>query len=135
MKHLLKCLLLATALGLSGMSTNAAPVTDLASGATGRIEFQSMNPPDRWQYARLNMQNTSQQVVWGDLLMPKKVSGKVPALEPIQNDSTLLRFLCRHFNSPQATERKCWHDDHRLLRPQLLPMRLASLNALNAALL
>jgi dienelactone hydrolase len=80
MNHSMKCLLVATALGLSGIHTNAAPVTDLASGATGRIEFQSMNPPDRWQYARLNMQNTPQQVVWGDLLMPKSASGKVPAL-------------------------------------------------------
>ena len=80
MKHSMKCLLMATVLGLSGMLANAAPVADLASGATGRIEFQSMNPPDRWQYARLNMQNTSQQVVWGDLLMPKNITGKVPAL-------------------------------------------------------
>ena len=39
-----------------------------------------MNPPNRWEYARLNMQNTKPAVVWGDLLMPKNINGKVPAL-------------------------------------------------------
>ena len=58
----------------------AAPLADLSGGQTGRIEYESMNPPNRWEYARLNMQNTKQAVVWGDLLMPKNVSGKVPAL-------------------------------------------------------
>jgi dienelactone hydrolase len=58
----------------------AAPIANLSGGQTGRIEYESMNPPNRWEYARLNMQNTPQQVVWGDLLMPKNASGKVPAL-------------------------------------------------------
>lgn len=58
----------------------AAPLADLKEGQTGRIEFQSINSPNRWQYARLNLQNTTTQMVWGDLLMPKNISGKVPAL-------------------------------------------------------
>jgi hypothetical protein len=29
-----------------------------------RIEFDSINSPDRWQYARLNLQNTQKQRVW-----------------------------------------------------------------------
>jgi predicted dienelactone hydrolase len=58
----------------------AAPLADLSGGQTDRIEFQSMNPPNRWEYARLYMQNTPKQVVWADLLMPQNVSGKVPAL-------------------------------------------------------
>ena len=74
MKHIV----LALALGTNFAS--AAPLANLSDRQTGRIEFDSMNPPDRWQYARLNMQNTKHQVVWGDLLMPKNVNGKVPAL-------------------------------------------------------
>jgi dienelactone hydrolase len=58
----------------------AAPLADLSGGQTGRIEFQSINTPDMWQYARRNTSNTTQQTIWGDLLMPKTVSGKVPAL-------------------------------------------------------
>jgi hypothetical protein len=58
----------------------AAPLSDLSAGQTGRIEFQSINVPDMWQYARKNTSNTTQQTVWGELLMPKAVSSKVPAL-------------------------------------------------------
>lgn len=75
MKKFVATILLALSAGV-----NAAPVNDLSAGQTGRIEYDSMNPPNRWEYARLNMQNTTQAVVWGDLLMPKNVSGKVPAL-------------------------------------------------------
>ena len=80
MKHSMKCLLVASTLGLSGMFTNAAPLSDLSAGQTGRIEFESITPPNRWEYARLNLQNTKHAVVWGDLLMPKNINGKVPAL-------------------------------------------------------
>lgn len=75
MKKFVATILLALSAGV-----NAAPVNDLSAGQTGRIEYESMNPPNRWEYARLNMQNTTQAVVWGDLLMPKNISGKVPAL-------------------------------------------------------
>lgn len=80
MKPSMKYLLLAVALGSIGMYTNAAPLSNLSGGQTGRIEFESITPPNRWEYARLNLQNTKQAVVWGDLLMPKNASGKVPAL-------------------------------------------------------
>ena len=68
------------------MLTKAAPFTDLAAGQTGRIEFQSITPPDRWQFVRKNMDNTKATTVYGDLLMPRKASGKVPAVV-ISHDS------------------------------------------------
>lgn len=80
MKHVTFPVLWTIALAIGGSSAMATPVENLAGGQTGRIEYQSMNPPNRWEYARLNMQNTQQAVVWGDLLMPKNISGKVPAL-------------------------------------------------------
>jgi dienelactone hydrolase len=80
MKHSVKCLLVAVALGLSGIYAHAAAISDLSGGQTGRIEFQSINVPDLWQYARKNTSNTTQQTITGDLLMPKAISGKVPAL-------------------------------------------------------
>ena len=80
MKHSMKCLLVAAALGLGGMYANAAPLSDLSAGQTGRIEFNSITPQSIWSYARRNTTDTKQVVVWGDLLMPKNVSGKMPAL-------------------------------------------------------
>lgn len=58
----------------------AAPLSDLSAGQTGRIEFQSMTPQSIWTYARKNMTDTKSVVVWGDLIMPKTPSGKVPAV-------------------------------------------------------
>ena len=78
MKNNFKPILIATVLACS--CAVAAPLVDLSSGQTGRIEYESVDPPNRWEYARLNLQNTKQAVVWGDLLMPKNISGKVPAL-------------------------------------------------------
>ena len=78
MKHLFNLIWTVSVLGCT--CAVAAPIADLSGGQTGRIEYESMNPPNRWEYARLNMQNTKQAVVWGDLLMPKNISGKVPAL-------------------------------------------------------
>lgn len=46
----------------------------------GRIEFQSITVSSRWDYARLNLTNTQETTVFGDLLMPKNVTGKVPAV-------------------------------------------------------
>lgn len=64
----------------------AVPVSDLAAGQTGRIEFNSITPPDRWQFVRKNMDNTKAATVYGDLLMPRRVTGKVPAVV-ISHDS------------------------------------------------
>ncbi len=61
-------------------AAHAAPASDLGSGQTGRIEFNSITPQSMWSYARRNMTETKQVVVYGDLLMPKTVNGKVPAL-------------------------------------------------------
>jgi dienelactone hydrolase len=58
----------------------AAPLADLAGGQTGRIEFSSITPASMWTYARKNMTDTKPVVVFGDLLLPKAVNGKVPAL-------------------------------------------------------
>ncbi len=77
MKHIV----LAIALAASFTSAaSAAPLTDLSGGQTGRIEFISITPLSMWSYARRNMTGTKQVVVYGDLLMPKNTTGKVPAL-------------------------------------------------------
>lgn len=80
MKHVTFPVPLTIAIAICGSSAMAAPVENLAGGQTGRIEFQSINTPDMWQYARKNTSNTTQQTVWGDLLMPKAVNSKVTAL-------------------------------------------------------
>lgn len=80
MKHSVKCLLVAVTLCLGGMYANAAPLSDLSAGQTGRIEFNSITPQSIWSYVRRNMTDTKQVVVYGDLLMPKNTTGKVPAL-------------------------------------------------------
>ena len=58
----------------------AAPLSDLSAGQTGRIEFQSITPQSIWTYARKNMTDTKSVTVLGDLLMPKNISDKVPAV-------------------------------------------------------
>lgn len=64
----------------------AAPLDTLAGGQTGKIEYQSITPPDRWQFIRKNLDNTKTVTVHGDLLMPSKVDGRVPAVV-ISHDS------------------------------------------------
>lgn len=59
-------------------SVVAAPIDSLRDGQTGRIEFMSSNPANRWQMIRGHL--GEQQVVFGDLLMPRNVTGKVPAV-------------------------------------------------------
>jgi dienelactone hydrolase len=86
MKQQMKNLLGFAALALSCMHGNATPLSDLSAGQTGRIEFQSITPPDRWQFVRKNMDNTKSVAVFGDLLMPRKLTGKVPAVV-ISHDS------------------------------------------------
>ena len=61
-------------------TAQAAALVDLSGGNTGRIEYQSITPPDRWQFVRKNMDNTKTVTVYGDLLMPRNASGKVPAV-------------------------------------------------------
>ena len=58
MKHLFNLIWTVSVLACTGAV--AVPLADLSGGQTGRIEFESMNPPNRWEYARLNMQNTTQ---------------------------------------------------------------------------
>ena len=69
-----------TILVLACTGAVAAPLADHSGGQTGRIEFNSITPPSLWQYVRRNMTDTKSVTVWGDLLMPKNVTGRVPAL-------------------------------------------------------
>lgn len=59
---------------------SAEPLDTLSGGQTGKIEYNSITPPDRWQFVRKNMTNTKPVVVYGDLIMPSQVNGKVPAV-------------------------------------------------------
>jgi dienelactone hydrolase len=78
MKAFLASLLFAVAVS----AAHAQPVEALSDGRVGRIEFKSSTSPNRWEYARLNLRNTTEVVVWGDLLMPRGIGkgNKVPAL-------------------------------------------------------
>lgn len=69
-----------TVLAICGLSAVAAQFANLSGGQTGRIEFDSITPPDRWQFVRKNLDNTKAATVFGDLLMPRKTGGKVPAV-------------------------------------------------------
>ena len=72
--------LIVLALSIPAIGTAYAQSESLSDGRSGRIEFQSINVPDMWQFARKNTSNTRAQTVWGDLLLPKTISGKAPAL-------------------------------------------------------
>lgn len=77
MKHILATI----AVFASTAIAHAAPLADLSGGQTGRIEFDSITPPDRWQFIRKNLDNTKPVTVYGDLLMPRSMGdGKVPAV-------------------------------------------------------
>lgn len=80
MQYQLIKVLYGAALAICALSVLAGPVADLSGGQTGRIEFDSITPPDRWQFVRKNLDNTKEATVFGDLLMPRKTSGKVPAV-------------------------------------------------------
>jgi len=67
-------------LSVAAMCSAYAQSDSLADGRAGRIEFQSITPPDRWQFVRKNLENTKTVTVFGELLMPKRVTGKVPAV-------------------------------------------------------
>lgn len=72
--------LIVLALSIPAIGSAYAQSESLSDGRSGRIEFLSINVPDMWQFARKNTSNTRAQTVWGDLLMPKTINGKVPAL-------------------------------------------------------
>lgn len=72
--------LIVLALSIPAIGSAYAQSESLSDGRSGRIEFQSINAPDMWQFARKNTSNTRAQTVWGDLLLPKTISGKAPAL-------------------------------------------------------
>jgi len=79
MQYITRTLL--AALSITGIFTGAAiaePLADLSGGQTGRIEFMASNPEHRWALIRGRL--GPQQVITGDLLMPKNVAGKVPVV-------------------------------------------------------
>lgn len=79
--------MMAVCLGLGAGAANAAPLSDLSAGQTGRIEFNSITPPNRWEFVRKVMDNTKTTAVAGDLLMPKQAgNAKLPAVV-ISHDS------------------------------------------------
>lgn len=65
---------------LMAIAVNAAPLTDLSGGQTGRIEFEASNPAHRW--AMIRGQLGPKQTIYGDLLMPKNIAKgeKVPVM-------------------------------------------------------
>ncbi|MGB4061918.1 MAG: dienelactone hydrolase family protein [Burkholderiaceae bacterium] len=64
----------------------AIPATSWQGPLSGKVEFQSITPPDRWQFVRKNLDNTKTVQVHGDLLLPTQQGGKVPAVV-ISHDS------------------------------------------------
>ena len=69
------------ALSLAVPACIAGPLASLSGGEVGRIEFDSITPPDRWQFVRKNMDNTKSVTVHGDLLMPRTWGDpRVPAV-------------------------------------------------------
>lgn len=62
------------------IAAQAVPIAELTGGQTGRIEFDTVTPPDRWQFVRKNRDNTKTATVFGDLLMPRNANGKTPAV-------------------------------------------------------
>lgn len=82
MRHQFFKLLGATALAVTCIQASAAPLADLSGGQTGRIEFNSTTPADRFAMIRNQRDRTSDTVVFGDLYMPKNIVAgtKVPAV-------------------------------------------------------
>lgn len=62
----------------STLAAQAKPMSSLAGGPTGHLEFMASNPPHRW--ALIRGQLGPQQIITGDLLMPEKMEGKVPVM-------------------------------------------------------
>lgn len=76
MKHLLLAIALLTNL------VHAEPLADLSGGQVGRIEFNSITPPNRFEYARKWMENTKTVTIYADLILPSNIPAetKVPVV-------------------------------------------------------
>jgi dienelactone hydrolase len=70
------------ALTLLQASTAVAEPTAWQGPVAGRISFQSITPPNRWEFVRKVMDKTPSVTVNGDLLLPKAArgNGKFPAV-------------------------------------------------------
>ncbi len=79
MRKFSRCLVTSVLFSVLTVSVQGQPIS-LADGRNGRIEFESITPPDRWQFVRKNLDNTKKVTVFGDLLMPRKSTEKVPAV-------------------------------------------------------
>ena len=75
-------MLAAAATAFGAASLHAEPLADLSGGQSGRIEFQSTTPANRFALIRNNVAQIRSQVVWGDLYMPPNIppGTKVPAM-------------------------------------------------------
>jgi dienelactone hydrolase len=86
-------------------TSTAAQVVDLSSGQTGRIEFLSSTPDHPWALVYTHPGRNKQQVVFGHLLMPKKIAEgtKVPAVVASHGSdgvtSTMHRLWARELNN------------------------------------
>lgn len=61
-------------------NADAAPLENLSSAPVGRIDFWSSTPDSRWRLANPRTSSQNQIAIWGELLMPPKAEGKVPAV-------------------------------------------------------
>jgi dienelactone hydrolase len=75
----MKKILLSMAL-LVATTIGAAPLEDLSGGQSGRIEFRSTTPQGHQDMIRNDKLTTRDEIVWGDLYMPKNINGKVAAV-------------------------------------------------------
>ena len=76
----LRPLLWLCALAAAVTTADASPLEDLSSGDRGRIEFRSSTPLSRWRLASSLTADQNPVTIWGDLLFPPAVEGKVPAV-------------------------------------------------------
>lgn len=70
------------AIALLANLVHAEPLADLSGGQVGRIEFNSITPPNRFEYARKWMENTKTVTIYADLIFPPNIPAgtKVPAV-------------------------------------------------------
>jgi dienelactone hydrolase len=76
------CSAVVLTIALAFTAFNATAQNTLADGRVGAFTFDSMSPPDFWQYARRNLTNTKAATINAELLMPKNIAAgsRVPAL-------------------------------------------------------
>jgi dienelactone hydrolase len=69
------------AMALVACLAHSEPVDTLVSGQSGKVEFWSSTPANRWTMARGKYGEKEKPiVVWGDLLFPSKRAEKIPAV-------------------------------------------------------